>query len=502
MKVPVSCAVVLFCLCVVPARAEEGWIDLLKSGDLNAFQAPTGNWAIVSEVALAPDDPRTLQGNPGKGVLFNGSRGRTHDLCTRQEYGDIELHLEFLIAGKSNSGVYLLGSYELQIYDSFGVTKDHYPGIECGGIYPRWIDNRNVEGHSPRINASLPAGQWQSFDVIFRAPRFDARGRKTANAVFVKVVHNGKLIHEQVELSGPTRGGRPEHAVGPLVLQGDHGPVAFRNLRIRPLQPADSVARPSGYPIGTCMIGLKAAREAGLDGVQLPVRLDGDHLDVASPSTRAACRRQMKETGLPICGLMMGVLNDYPLASDPRGPAWLEQAIDATQDLGARVILVAFFGKGDLRAADGTPKHADVDVVVERLRAAAPRAQRAGVVLAIEDYLDARQNLEILRRVNSPAVQVYYDVYNTGVTRGYDVPAEIRLLRGHLAQFHFKNGAQYLGQGKLRLEPILAAMNEVGYQGWIVLETSSPTNHPIADARRNGSYLRNLFEGAGLKGRR
>jgi len=261
------------------------------------------------------------------------------------------------------------------------------------------------------------------------------------------------------------------------------------------VQPQGGLERSAGFPIGTCMIGLKAAREAGLDGVQIPLHLDGDQLDVAKPNTRAAYHRQMKETGLPICALMMGLLNSYPLASDPRGPAWLDQAIDAAKDLGAKVILVAFFGKGDLRAADGKIKQAEVDVVVERLRAAAPHAQRAGVVLAIENYLDARQNLEILRRVGSDAVQVYYDVYNTGITRGYDVPGEIRLLKGRIAQFHFKNGPQFLGQGKLQLEPILAAMKEVGYQGWIVLETSSPTNNPIADARRNGAYVRKLLGG-------
>jgi hypothetical protein len=128
-----------------------------------------------------------------------------------------------------------MGSYELQIYDSFGVEKDHYPGIECGGIYPRWINEKNVEGHSPNVNASLPPGQWQTFSVIFRAPRFNDKGEKIANAVFVKVVHNGKVIHEHVELNAETRGGFPERPVGPLRLQGDHGPVAFRNIRIRPV---------------------------------------------------------------------------------------------------------------------------------------------------------------------------------------------------------------------------------------------------------------------------
>jgi hypothetical protein len=111
---------------------------------------------------------------------------------------------------------------------------------DCGGIYQRWDGKRSpkgYEGHAPRVNASLPAGRWQSYDVIFRAPRFDAGGRKTSNARFVKVIHNGIVVHEDVEVSGPTRAAayKDEKPTGPLMVQGDHGPVAYRNIRIVPL---------------------------------------------------------------------------------------------------------------------------------------------------------------------------------------------------------------------------------------------------------------------------
>jgi hypothetical protein len=139
-----------------------------------------------------------------------------------------------MIPRKSNSGIYFMGRYELQIYDSFGVEKDAYPGIECGGIYPRWIDGKNMDGHSPLVNASQAPGEWQAFDVAFRAPSFDITGKKTADACFIKVVHNGKVIHENVIVKGPTRSAAfdDEKPAGPLMLQGDHGPVVFRNLRI------------------------------------------------------------------------------------------------------------------------------------------------------------------------------------------------------------------------------------------------------------------------------
>jgi hypothetical protein len=193
-----------------------------------------GEWLVADAVKLDPADAKRFSILPGQGVLVNGANGRTVDLLTEAEFGDVEVHVEFCISKKSNSGVYLMGRYEVQIYDSYGVEKDAYPGIECGGIYPRWIDERDVEGHSPRVNASKPPGEWQTFDIVFRAPRFDASGKKSANARVVKVTHNGKVVHENVELTGPTRGGLSDDdkPTGPLRLQGDHGPVAFRNIRI------------------------------------------------------------------------------------------------------------------------------------------------------------------------------------------------------------------------------------------------------------------------------
>ena len=205
---------------------------------LKGWRQPVGEWLVAGAVKLDPANPKKLSTMPGQGVLLNGANGRTLDLLTEAEFGDMEVHVEFCISKGSNSGVYLMGRYEVQIYDSYGVEKDAYPGIECGGIYPRWIHEQDVEGHSPRVNASKPPGEWQTFDIVFRAPRFDASGRKIANARVVKVTHNGKVVHENVELTGPTRGGLTDDdkPLGPLRLQGDHGPVSYRNLRIKPLQ--------------------------------------------------------------------------------------------------------------------------------------------------------------------------------------------------------------------------------------------------------------------------
>jgi hypothetical protein len=195
------------------------WFENQRGGGmgLDAYRKP-GDWRVSAD-----------------GVLDNGAKGRTNDLITKDEFGDVEVHVEFRVPPKSNSGVYLMARYEVQVFDSFGAKEPKHS--DCGGIYQRWVNGKGIEGRGPRVNASKPAGEWQSFDITFRAPRFDKDGKKTANACFVKVVHNGEVIHENVEVTGPTRAStyNDEKPLGPLMLQGDHGPIAYRNLRIRPL---------------------------------------------------------------------------------------------------------------------------------------------------------------------------------------------------------------------------------------------------------------------------
>jgi sugar phosphate isomerase/epimerase len=244
--------------------------------------------------------------------------------------------------------------------------------------------------------------------------------------------------------------------------------------------------------IGSCMLELPQAKQAGLDGIEIRTSIVGDELNLADPAVREQYKKQMKETGLPVSSLMLGFFNSFPLASDPRGPKWLQQAIEAGQDLGAPALLVAFFSNGDLLDDQGRLKKADVDAVVRHLKAVATKAQQSGTVLAIENWLSARQNAEILDRVGSAAVRIYYDVGNSSA-KGYDVPAEIRWLRDRIAVFHFKDDRHYLGEGKIPFAPIAAAIEDIGYQGWIVMETASPSGNPVGDAQRNAVYVRKLF---------
>ena len=187
---------------------------------------------------MDPQNQKRLLAKPGKGVLVNGKTGRTNDILSKEKFKDIEVHAEFLIPKGSNSGIKFEGWYEIQIFDSWGVKNP--TGSDCGGIYPRaelspvyhHIDN----GTPPKVNACRPPGEWQTLDMIFQAPRFDADGNKTANARFVKVILNDKVVQEDVEVKYPTGNNwhNKEIPSGPLLLQADHGPVAFRNIRVRP----------------------------------------------------------------------------------------------------------------------------------------------------------------------------------------------------------------------------------------------------------------------------
>jgi hypothetical protein len=151
-------------------------------------------------------------------------------------HGDADVELDFMMAKGSNSGVYLQGRYEIQLLDSWGVLQPG-PG-DVGGIYQRWDESRpegrkGFEGHAPRQNAGRAPGLWQHLKISFQAPRFNG-SIKIANARMLKVELNGVAIQESVELTGPTRSSMAadEVASGPLLLQGDHGAVAYRNIRI------------------------------------------------------------------------------------------------------------------------------------------------------------------------------------------------------------------------------------------------------------------------------
>ncbi len=158
----------------------------------------------------------------------------TGDIMTKEKFGDVQLHVEFAVPlmpnakgqDRGNSGVYLQGRYEVQVLDSY--QSETYHNGQCGALYGY---------HPPLVNACRPPEQWQSYDVIFRAPKFSADGGRLSPATLT-VLHNGVLVQDHAEVGGSTTASHFKEAAsdGPLVLQ-DHGcTVKYRNIWIRPLK--------------------------------------------------------------------------------------------------------------------------------------------------------------------------------------------------------------------------------------------------------------------------
>lgn len=247
-----------------PALADpaQGWTRLPAFNNLDGWkpvnetregaQRPN-DWKIPMSVKLDPSDDSKLVSAPYGGpvgadslaAFVNNRDGKSASLASPEEYGDLEVYIEFMVPKGSNSGICLMGNYEIQIEDSYGEQNLRYGSN--GGIYAMPGKRGRVGGRPPSVNVSRKPGEWQSFHIWFRAPRFGADGKKVENARFLRVEHNGALIHEEYELFGSTRAVSPWHerAKAPLLLQGDHGPVAFRNLFVRPLRKETAAPTPS-----------------------------------------------------------------------------------------------------------------------------------------------------------------------------------------------------------------------------------------------------------------
>jgi hypothetical protein len=203
-----------------------------------SFWKPTNakNWQIAGGAQADLVKDHVMTAAKGTGVLVNLPNEKNRaNLISVAEFGDSEISFDFMMAKYSNSGFYLQGRYEVQLLDSWGRKDPAYN--DCGGIFPRRRfepQEELFEGHAPLINASLAPGLWQHMEITFRAPRFDASGKKTANARMVAVRLNGVLVQDNVELTGPTGGpiSEQEATKGPIMIQGDHGQIAFRNLQI------------------------------------------------------------------------------------------------------------------------------------------------------------------------------------------------------------------------------------------------------------------------------
>ena len=232
------------------------------------------------------------------------------------------------------------------------------------------------------------------------------------------------------------------------------------------------------------------AKRLGFDGVQVSLGRDavGGKLPLADPELQSKYVDAAKSQGIALDGTCLDILHVNYLKNDPLGKKWVADSIPITKKLDATVILLPFFGKGALT----TPR--DLDYVGDIMREMGPEAEKAGVILGLENTNSAEENMRILDRARSKAVLVYYDIGNSA-GNGYDVPREIRQFgRKRICQFHFKDNPHYLGEGKVSLSDALQSIAEIEFRGFANLETDSPSKNIDMDMRRNLAYVRRVMK--------
>lgn len=262
--------------------------------------------------------------------------------------------------------------------------------------------------------------------------------------------------------------------------------------------PGPSKAKP-GFLVGACdwTIGKRTdpgsfalAKELGLDGVQVDFGGPGKDggLQLFDKARQAAILKAKKEHKMRIASLAMGTLNNHPLKSDPRTEAWVSQAIDIAKAMKVKVILLAFFGNGDLKN-----DKAGTDKVIEKLKRLAPKAEKAGVVLGIESWLSAPELKAIIDKVGSPAIKVYYDLGNSQ-KMGYDIYEELKVLgKPLICEIHAKDYKDMFGKGAIDFPRARKVMDAIGYRGWIVVESRQMPLGRNETVKRDAAYLRSVF---------
>lgn len=231
------------------------------------------------------------------------------------------------------------------------------------------------------------------------------------------------------------------------------------------------------------------AKKIGLDGVQVSLNTKTDQEHLRQPDKQRAVKEAARQAGVAIGGLAIGLLNEIPYKSDPRTEQWVQDSVDVASALGVKNVLLAFFSNNDLR---NDPK--GTQVVIDRLKAVAPKAEKAGVVLGIESWLSGPEHLAILDAIGSPAVQVYYDVCNS-TDGGYDIYKEIRDLgKDRICEVHLKENGYLLGQGKIDLVKVRRALDDINYSGWLQIEGAVPKGKPMLESYiENNKTVRSLF---------
>jgi len=231
------------------------------------------------------------------------------------------------------------------------------------------------------------------------------------------------------------------------------------------------------------------AKKLGLAGVQVTLgrSADGRTLPLEDPELQRAWRAASNEHGIPLNSTYLDMLHADCLKDSPQAPMWVRKGIEITKNLNARVLMLVFFGKCQVR------ERRELDHVLGLIQELAPEAERAGVILGFENTNSGDDNRYAVDKIQSRAFKVWYDVGNS-TFNGYDAAKEIRMLgRNRICMFHFKDRG-YLGEGQVNMPAILRAIEEIRFEGFANLETTSPSGDIDADARRNLEYLERLLK--------
>jgi sugar phosphate isomerase/epimerase len=231
------------------------------------------------------------------------------------------------------------------------------------------------------------------------------------------------------------------------------------------------------------------AAKLGFDGVQVSFgrKLVDNKMPVDNPEVIARYLALSEQNKLPIDGTCVDKLHDNGLKSDPLAAKWVLDSIRLTKALSTQVLLLPFFGRWALQTKD------EMDHVGDALRDLGPEAEKAGVILGLEDTISAEDNVRIMERSRSASVLVYYDVGNS-TRAGFDVVKEIGWLgKDRICQFHLKDNPHYLGEGSIPFPRIMQAIRDIGFTGYANLETDSPSKQLEPDMRRNLAFIRDLM---------
>ncbi len=226
------------------------------------------------------------------------------------------------------------------------------------------------------------------------------------------------------------------------------------------------------------------ARQIGLDGVQVDISRPENIQQLRRPEFQKTFLAAAQRSGVEVASLCVSLFWQAPIKSDPRGAPWLCDIIDICKSLGLPIILVPCF---DLNPS----KTGDIDQFSKAIQPAAAKAEKQGVVLGLENWLSAEDNMRVIDRVGSPAVKVYYDVGNS-TDKGRDVCPEIRKLGKLICELHAKDGGYMLGQGRIDFKNVRQALDDIQYSGWLQIEAAAP-HGILPDYTADCKYLKRIF---------